>query len=284
MNIADKGKSERGQTAEGDRLDEGTTEPGPSSLLGGKCEPRTDSDATKPLWRHPPFQPRRGDAQFPRWHHPRVDEHPAGARLHPHRRHTYGHWALYRAAAARCVRGLWLLPPSGRGRGLGHGGHLRQFAFSNGSTRQREVHGTGRHGGAADRRVLVSGVDFQAGVPRRFPLTHGAGRVSHRCRVSSRHRDARRHDRCHGPLAAHARSGVGDHAGPAADQSSDAGVVHASGGRHPARQSRCPAMALFAVRGSRGDRGERRVRLRRARHRDRRSGRRGAAVDRATPR
>ena len=37
---------------------------------------------------------------------------------------------------------------------------------------------------------LVAGADLQAGVPRRFPLPHGAGRVSHRRRISSRNRDA----------------------------------------------------------------------------------------------
>ena len=37
---------------------------------------------------------------------------------------------------------------------------------------------------------LVAGADLQAGVPRRLPLPHGAGRVSHRRRSSSRNRDA----------------------------------------------------------------------------------------------
>ena len=45
-------------------------------------------------------------------------------------------------------------------------------------------------------------------------------------------------------------------------QSSDTGAVRARGGRHPARQSRCPAIACVAVRGSRDDRGERGVPLR----------------------
>jgi hypothetical protein len=191
-----------------------------------------------------------------------VDKHPPGTRLYPHRWHARRHWALHRAAAARCVRGLRLLPPSGRGCRLGHGGHLLQFTVAHGVTREREVHGTGRHGGAADRGVSVSGADLQAGVPRRFPLTHGAGRVSDRCRDSGRHRDAERHVRCHGPLAAHAGSGVGDLTGPAAAQSSDADAVHARGRQHPRRRSRRPAIASFAVRGLRDDRGEHCVRLR----------------------
>ena len=58
-------------------------------------------------------------------------------------------------------------------------------------------------------------------------------------------------------LALHARSGVGDPARPAAAQSSDAGAIRARGGQHPARQSRCPAMAAFAVRRRGDDRGER---------------------------
>ena len=215
---------------------------------------------------------------------PRVDEHPAGARLCPHRRHARGHRALHRAAAARCVCGVRFVPPSGRGGRLGHGGHLLQLAVPHGGARQREVHGAGRHGGAADRRVSVAGADLQAGVSRRFPVAHGAGRVSHRRRVSGRHRDAGRHARCRGQLAPHAGAGVGDPAGPAAAQSSDAGAVRAGGGQHPARQALCPAIAAFAVRGGRDDRGERGVPFRRARHRGHRSGPRRTAVVRAARR
>ena len=124
--------------------------------------------------------------------------------------------------------------------------------------------------------LSAAGADLQAGVPRRFPLAHGAGRVSHRCRVSGRHRDAGRHVRCHGQLAPHARSGVGNPAGPAAVQSSDIGAVRARGGQHPARQALCPAPAAFTVRGRWDDRGERGVPLRRSRHRGHRSGSRRA--------
>ena len=121
--------------------------------------------------------------------------------------------------------------------------------------------------------LLLAGADLQAGVPRRFPVAHGAGRVSHRRRVSGRHRDARRHVRCHGAVRHDTLvQAVGDLTGPAAVQSSDAGAVRARGGRHPARQSLCPAIAAVAVRGSGDDRGERRVPLRRARHRGHRPG------------
>ena len=43
--------------------------------------------------------------------------------------------------------------------------------------------------------LLAAGAHLQAGLPRRFPVAHGAGRVSDRRRDSGRHRDARRHAR-----------------------------------------------------------------------------------------
>src|SRR5437588_7320031 len=49
-------------------------------------------------------------------------------------------------------------------------------------------------------------------------LPNGTGRISHRCRDSGRHGDARRHARYRGAVAPHARSGVGDLARPAAAQ------------------------------------------------------------------
>ena len=58
------------------------------------------------------------------------------------------------------------------------------------------------------------------------------------------------------------------------------GAVRAGGGKHPARPSRCPALACRADCGRRNDCGERRVPLRRARHSRHRSGPRRAAVHR----
>ena len=72
---------------------------------------------------------------------------------------------------------------------LGHGGDPVQCAGRHGGARQRALRGAGRHGGAADRRAAAAGADLQAGVPRRFPVAHGAGRVPHRrraCRSASR--------------------------------------------------------------------------------------------------
>ena len=64
------------------------------------------------------------------------------------------------------------------------------------------------------------------------------------------------------PLAAHACSGLGDPTGPVADQGSDPRVIRSGGGRHSARQPRCPALAVCAVCGNRVDSGERHIRLR----------------------
>ena len=69
---------------------------------------------------------------------------------------------------------------------------------------QREIYGAGRHADAADRGPLAPGAGLQAGLPRRFPVAHGAGRVSDRRRDSGRHRDARRHARRRRHLAPHA--------------------------------------------------------------------------------
>ncbi len=38
--------------------------------------------------------------------------------------------------------------------------------------------------------LSAAGANLQAGIPRRLPLAHGAGRLSHRGRISGRHRDA----------------------------------------------------------------------------------------------
>jgi sulfate permease, SulP family len=70
-----------------------------------------------------------------------------------------------------------------------------------------------------------------------------------------------------------------DPAGPAGDQSSDAGAFGACGGQHPARPSTCPAIACCALCGRRDDCGERYVPLRRAGHCGHWSGPRGAAID-----
>jgi hypothetical protein len=264
-----------------------TVTPPPShsrNLLGVRCKLTTRAGAAKPFRWHSAFRPQRGGARRPGGGDSRIDEHPAGARLYPDRRHARRHWALHRSNAARCVCGLRFLPPSGRGCGFSYGGHLLQFAVPHGGARQREVHGPGRHGRAAHRRVPVSGADLQAGVPRRFPLAHRTGRVSHRGRVSGRHRDARRHVRRHGALASRTRSDVGDLSGPATGACSDTGTVHPCGRQHPARQSHGPATAGFVVRRSRDDRGERGVPLCGARHRGHWSGPRGATVDRATQR
>ena len=128
---------------------------------------------------------------------------------------------------------------------------------------QREVHGAGRHGGAADRRVSVSRADLQAGIPRRFPFAHRAGRISHRCRVSGRHRDAERHVRCQGPLAADTLVQAWEVLqGLPRPNLPTLGLSTLVVGSILVRQSRCPAIASFAVRGRGDDRGERCVRLR----------------------
>ena len=68
--------------------------------------------------------------------HARVDEHPAGARLHAHRGHAGRHRALHRAAAAGRVRGLRLVAPSGGRRRLGHRGDPRELALPHGARRR----------------------------------------------------------------------------------------------------------------------------------------------------
>ena len=126
-----------------------------------------------------------------------------------------------------------------------------------GDARQREVYGAGRHGGTADRGVPAAGADLQAGVPRRFPLAHGAGRISDRRRLPGWHRDARRHVRCGGALAPDARSGLRGPAGPAAVQSSDAGVCRRWWPAASCSAIALPAVAGFTGGGRRDDCGER---------------------------
>ena len=56
-------------------------------------------------------------------------------------RHARRHRPLHGAAAARCLRRLRLLAPSGGGGGLGDRGDLLQLVVSLGDARQRQVHG-----------------------------------------------------------------------------------------------------------------------------------------------
>jgi hypothetical protein len=121
---------------------------------------------------------------------PRIDEHPPSARL-------------YRIAGTPVVTGLytvllplvgfarlWVLPSSGGGRRLGHRCHFFSL-LSRMATPSSEKYMT-LVGIVAllTAGLLLFSAGLQTRVSRRFPLTYRAGRVSHRCRVPSRHRNA----------------------------------------------------------------------------------------------
>ena len=149
---------------------------------------------------------------------------------------------------------------------LGDRSHFLQFAVAYGAAREREIHGAGRYGGAPDRWVFARSADLQTGLPGRFPFAHGADRISHRRRVSGRHRDARRHVRCDSAFASHAHSGSRNTMGLARAQSSNAGAVGARGRLHPARPPLCSTLPGLTGCGNWNDCRERLVSLRRTGH------------------
>ena len=97
--------------------------------------------------------------------------------------------------------------------------------------------------------LLTAGVpagraDLQARISRRFPVAHGAGRVSHRRRLPGRHRDARRHARRRRRRRTARCSQAWEVAPrPAASRITDAGAVRAGRRRHPDRPPRRAAPA-----------------------------------------